>query len=152
MPSFEDPTTDAGELSEAARGLAHATRQFDDPADSYTVLGELQSTLFSLHQSLQQLARLHRELGDRASADDGDEVAGWIHARVAAGRLDSAAEYVDHATDELMAAFAENGRIAWQPVPSPVGRALDERAASLEHGAGPANHSSPHGLDGAPGR
>lgn len=132
MPSFEDPVADAAELSEAARGLAHATRRFDDPADSYAVLGDLQSALISLHQSLQQLATLHTRLADRASTDSGDRADGQEHAFVAAMRLETAATHVDRATDHLMVGFAENGQIAWLPTPSPAERALTERAVDLE--------------------
>lgn len=132
MPSFEDPVADAGELSQAARGLAYASRLFDDPADSYTVLGELQSALISLHQSLQQLAAMHTRLADRASTDAGDRADGREHALTAAMRLDTAAVHVDRATDHLMVGFAENGQIAWLPAPSPAERALAERADDLE--------------------
>ncbi|WP_214106844.1 hypothetical protein [Acrocarpospora catenulata] len=41
MPTFDDPTKDSAEASEALRGLAHATRTFDDPADAYPVIGDL---------------------------------------------------------------------------------------------------------------
>ena len=41
MPTFQNPTADAAEASEALRGLAHATRVFEDPADTYAVLGDL---------------------------------------------------------------------------------------------------------------
>lgn len=44
MPTFRDPLTDAAEASEAMRGLAHASRVFDDPADTYTVFGDLTTT------------------------------------------------------------------------------------------------------------
>ncbi len=33
MPTFYDPGADAGEASEALRGLAHATRTFENPQD-----------------------------------------------------------------------------------------------------------------------
>ncbi|MGR6902615.1 hypothetical protein [Glutamicibacter sp. BSL13] len=132
MPSFENPVADAGELSEAARGLAHATRHFDEPGDSYAVLGELQSALISLHQSLQQLVAFHTRLADRASTDAGDRADGREHALTAAMRLDTAAVHVDRATDHLMVGFAENGQIAWLPAPSPAEKALAERAEHLE--------------------
>jgi hypothetical protein len=35
MPTFQNPTADAAEASEALRGLAHASRVFEDPADTY---------------------------------------------------------------------------------------------------------------------
>ena len=45
MPTFDDPVADATEASAALRGLAHATRQFADPADTYPVIGDLLSGL-----------------------------------------------------------------------------------------------------------
>lgn len=132
MPTFDDPTADAAELSAAARGLAHASRRFDEPIDSYTVLGDLHSALLSLHQSIQQIAGLHLRLADRAATDDGDYAAGLEHALVAAMRLENAAIHIDRATDQLMAGFVENGKIAWQPAPSPAEQALADREADID--------------------
>ena len=41
MPTYYDPLKDAAEASEALRGLAHASRVFDDPADLLDRLGEI---------------------------------------------------------------------------------------------------------------
>ena len=41
MPTYENPVTDAAEAYEALRGLAHATRSWDEPAETYRVIGEL---------------------------------------------------------------------------------------------------------------
>lgn len=57
MPTYHDPLQDAAEASEALRGLAHASRVFDNPADTYGVLGDLLSRVRSLRQVLDQ-ARL----------------------------------------------------------------------------------------------
>ena len=76
MPTFRDPLTDAAEASEAMRGLAHASRVFDDPADTYTVFGDLTATMRSLRQVLDQLANTHLAHRDRAQHDDGDHLAG----------------------------------------------------------------------------
>ena len=75
MPTFRDPLTDAAEASEAMRGLAHASRVFDDPADTYTVFGDLTATMRSLRQVLDQLANTHLAHRDRAQHDDGDHLA-----------------------------------------------------------------------------
>lgn len=48
MPTFYDPGADAGEASEALRGLAHATRTFENPQELYSVLGDLLSSVRSL--------------------------------------------------------------------------------------------------------
>ena len=42
MPTFFDSTADAAEASEALRGLAHASRGFDQPVEMYGVIGEYQ--------------------------------------------------------------------------------------------------------------
>ena len=49
MPTFDNPVADAAEVSEALRGLAHATRTWDDPAGTYQVIAELAAGIRSLH-------------------------------------------------------------------------------------------------------
>ncbi|MGB3376134.1 MAG: hypothetical protein WBA87_13470, partial [Microbacterium sp.] len=61
MPTFDNPVEDAMEASAALRGLAHATRTFDNPAETYPVLGELLAGVRSLRQVLDQLAAAHIE-------------------------------------------------------------------------------------------
>jgi len=48
MPTFFDSAADAAEASEALRGLAHASRTFDQPAQMYGVIGDLCSGMRSL--------------------------------------------------------------------------------------------------------
>lgn len=150
MPSFEDPAADAAELSQAARGLAYATRHFDDPADSYAVLGELQSALINLQQSIRQVATLHATLADRASTDAGNRSEGRDRALIAATRLQAAAACVDQATDQLMIGYAESGQVAWLPAASTVEKALADRAADLETEPGRTPSDPRSGV--APGR
>ena len=59
MPTFNDPAADAAEAQQALRGLAHATRDIDDPRQIYPVLGSLSAVAGSLGQSLHQLAAFH---------------------------------------------------------------------------------------------
>lgn len=59
MPTFFDSTADAAEASEALRGLAHASRGFEQPAEMYGVIGELSSGMRSLRQALDQIAGVH---------------------------------------------------------------------------------------------
>ncbi|MGO1664843.1 hypothetical protein ACT3TB_16765 [Micrococcaceae sp. AOP34-BR2-30] len=115
MPTYEDPSRDADELAEAARGLAYATRQIKIPEDTYEVLGSLHLTLARLQQGLQQLAAWHQRHGEFAATDDGDRAAGHAHAVRASALLAAAALSVENATGQVMAAHSENGRIAWQP-------------------------------------
>lgn len=119
MSRNEDRPVEASEaLADAARDLAYASRVFDDPADSYRVLGNLQVTLADLHQSIQQVAQMHNCEWIRASSDGADQVAGRTDARRAETLLQEAAASIDTAYDQLREAFAHNGRIAWQPEPA----------------------------------
>ena len=76
MPTFFDSTADAAEASESLRGLAHASRTFDQPAQMYGVIGDLSSGMRSLHQVLEQLADVHERKAAHAFNDDGDHAAG----------------------------------------------------------------------------
>ena len=86
MPTFEDPSREADELAEVARGLAYATRQIESPEDTYDVLGSLHLMLSRVQQGLQQLAAWHQRHALFAATDDGDRAAGHEHAvKAAAG-------------------------------------------------------------------
>lgn len=115
MPTFHDPLADAAETSEALRGLAHASRVFDDPADTYPVVADLLAGLRSLRQVLDQLATTHLTHQARANDDDGDHHAGAASALAAADELHQAATFLDDAGSRLDAAFTHSGRIAWHP-------------------------------------
>ena len=130
MPTFRDPLTDAAEASEAMRGLAHASRVFDDPADTYTVFGDLTATMRSLRQVLDQLANTHLAHRDRAQHDDGDHLAGDRSALAAADELHRAGTLLDQAHDHLNTAFSHSGRIAWHPEPVVDRDAARERLAA----------------------
>lgn len=137
MPTFEDPSRDADELAEAARGLAYATRQIESPEDTYEVLGSLHLTLSRIKQGLQQLAAWHDRRASFAATDDGDRVAGHDHAVKAGGWLMIAAASTEQVVQLVMKAHSENGRIAWQPDSAPTRSAglaevLAEREAALE--------------------
>lgn len=130
MPTFHDPLADAAEASEAMRGLAHASRVFDDPADTYTVFGDLTAAMRSLRQVLDQLAATHLAHRDRAHHDDGDHLAGDRSALAAADELHQAGTLLDQAHDHLNAAFSHSGRIAWHPEPAVDRDAARERLAA----------------------
>lgn len=132
MPTFHDPLADAAEASEAMRGLAHASRVFDDPADTYTVFGDLTATMRSLRQVLDQLAATHLSHRDRAHHDDGDHLAGDRSALATADELHQAGTLLDQAHDHLNAAFSHSGRIAWHPAPV---TGLDHDSASAANTA-----------------
>lgn len=130
MPTFHDPLADAAEASEALRGLAHASRVFDDPVDTYRVFGDLVSGVRSLRQVLDQLASTHLNLRDRAFDDNADHVAGAASALAAADELHQAGTLLDQAYDHLNAAYSHSGRIAWYPAPVVDRDAARERLAA----------------------
>lgn len=66
MATFVDPVADAAEAYEGLRGLAHATRTFENPADTYRVLGEVSGALQLLRQVLDQLSCAHTDHQGRA--------------------------------------------------------------------------------------
>ncbi|WP_201791517.1 hypothetical protein [Aeromicrobium sp. PE09-221] len=135
MPTFHDPLADAAEASEALRGLAHASRVFDDPADTYRVFGDLVAGVRSLRHVLDQLADTHFNARDRAFDDDGNPAAGAASALAAADELHQAGTLLDQAYDRLDAAFSHSGRIAWHPEPVVDRDAQRERLAARLDGA-----------------
>jgi len=118
MPTFYDPGADAGEASEALRGLAHASRNFENPQDLYGVLGDLLSGIRSLRQVLDQLATAHISNRARAFDDHGDHAVGSADAVAAADELHQAATCIDQAEDRLNAAASAASRVAWYDAPA----------------------------------
>jgi hypothetical protein len=118
MPTFDDPVADATEASAALRGLAHATRQFADPVDTYPVIGDLLSSVRSLRQVLDQLAAAHIASRARAHDDAGSQAAGATSALAAADELHQAGTLLDSVEARLDAASQHSGRIARHPTPA----------------------------------
>jgi len=133
MPTFDNPVTDAAEASAALRALAHATRTFEDPADTYAVLGDLLAGVRSLRQVLDQLAAAHITARSRARAHDdaGAQAAGATAALAAADELHQAGTLLDTVHDRVDAAMSQSGRITWHPEPAPPDPAV---RASVEAG------------------
>ncbi|KJL26498.1 hypothetical protein RL72_01022 [Microbacterium azadirachtae] len=119
MPTFDDAPADAAEMSEAMRGLAHATRRVDRPEQVYPVLGDLLGSVRSLEQILGQLATAHDTLSDRATDDAGDGPSGRSDATATATELRAAAALISQAERRLDAGMGAAGRIAWHPEPVP---------------------------------
>lgn len=115
MPTFTDPARDASEAYEALRGLAHATRTFENPADTYAVIGDLLGGLRSLRQVLDQLANAHLTRQHHVTDDARGHAAGAAAALAAADELHQAGTLIDQADDCLSAAFNQSGRIVWNP-------------------------------------
>lgn len=118
MPTYENPVTDAAEAYEALRGLAHATRSWDEPADTYRVIGEVVAGIRCLGQVLDQLADVHLRHRYEVSTDEGDRTAGAVAALAAANGFHQAAVLLDQAHDQLSAAFTQSGKIVWHPQPA----------------------------------
>lgn len=117
MPIFSNPVQDATETRQAVRALAHASRAFADPADTYQVVGELLGTLRSLEQVLEQVAAAHVLHQDKAFLDNGDREAGVDEAWAAANALRRAAELVQSAETAVDQASQHSSYIAWHPAP-----------------------------------
>lgn len=94
MPMFSDPVADADGLSEAVRGLAHATRAVDDPAAIYPVLGSISSALASLSQTLHQLGDFHDGPTGKQAWMNGDLHAGRAASYKESWELHRAAEMI----------------------------------------------------------
>ncbi len=142
MPTFDDPTKDATEASQALRGLAHATRAFSDPADTYAVMGDLLAGVRSLRQVLDQLANTHVVHRARAHDDDGNHTVGNDAALTAADELHQAGTLLDAVHDRLDQAMQHSGRIAWHDAPAPPTPAQERLAARLGGFADPFNLDS----------
>ncbi|MBN8883021.1 MAG: hypothetical protein J0H73_11990 [Salana multivorans] len=133
MPTYDNPTIDAAEASEALRGLAHASRVFDQPAEMYGVIGDLSSAMRSLHQVLDQLATNHETRAAFAFNDDGNHDAGVRDALTTAEELRQAARLLDQSYDRLATGFVAAGRIAWHhdPAPEAATEAMDQTWVSV---------------------
>ncbi|HRN29334.1 MAG TPA: hypothetical protein PK890_06505 [Terrimesophilobacter sp.] len=117
MPTFSNPVQDATETRQAVWALAHASRTFADPEDTYQVVGELLGTLRSLEQVLEQVAAAHVLHQDKAFLDNGDHEAGVDEAWAAANALRRAAELVQSAETAVDQASQHSSYIAWHPAP-----------------------------------
>lgn len=119
MPTYNDPTADAAEASEALRGLAHASGVFDRPADMYRVLGDLSASIRHLHQIVEQIAANHETKIPYAFDDAGSHETGVRYALDAAEQLHRAARLLDQSYDQLAEGFSTAGRVAWHHEPAP---------------------------------
>lgn len=115
MPTFTNPTSDANDAFEALRGLAHATRTFEEPGDTYRVIGDLLGGVRSLRQVLDQLANVHHSHREQVTDDAHDYAAGANAATSAADELRQTAALIDQSEDRLNAAMIHSGRIVWSP-------------------------------------
>lgn len=115
MPTFSNPTADAEEAHEALRGLAHASRVFENLSDTYPVIGDLLAGMRSLRQVMDQLAAVHLNHQHQVTDEAREYAGGAVEALAAADELHQAATLIDQAHDRLNAAMAHSGRIVWNP-------------------------------------
>lgn len=119
MPTFDNSSIDAAEASEALRGLAYASRVFDQPAAMYQVIGDLSASLRHLHQVVEQVAANHESHIPCAYDDAGSHESGARYALDAADQLRRAARLLDQSYDRLADGFSTTGRVAWHHEPAP---------------------------------
>lgn len=115
MPTFTDPARDASDAYEALRGLAHASRTFEDPSDTYAVIGELVGGMRAMRQVLDQLANAHLSRQHHVTDESREYSGGAAEALAAADELHQVATLIDQANDRLSAAMTHSGRIVWNP-------------------------------------
>ena len=113
----DNPVAAAENAAEAMRALAHATRSFDDPADTYWTLGGILSTASRFIQVLEQVAEAHRSRIDQAHDDDGRRTAGRAYGLAAAADLHTVALTLSDVYRRLDHASQNSGRISWYPEP-----------------------------------
>lgn len=144
MAITEDPHAEAGGAADRLRALAHSTRRFERPAESYEVIGDLLGGVRSLQQVLNQLARLHRDQQLLVHDDSGNALAGRTAAVSAMDKLRQAAGLLEMVEVRLDQASQASGRIVWPEARHAAPAPKLERERTLRA-------VSPFtGLDGAP--
>ena len=135
MPTFNDPVTDADELRDVVRGLAHATRSIDDPTSVYPVLGAVSSALASLSQSLHQLGEFHDGPTRKQAWMNGDLTAGRAASYKVSWELHRAAEMIHQVAECVGRAHEIEATIAYDiadyPSLAPFPRPTPDRGLSL---------------------
>lgn len=105
----------AGEVSAAARHLAHSTRTVPSPPDSYTLLGELGMATTSLAQVAQQLARWHDNVEEGVDHTGQDERGDASATTIAADELRQAYAALALAAEHIASAHSANAVVRWTP-------------------------------------
>lgn len=114
MPSLVDAVGDSAEAHAALRALAHATRSMDVTAEGYEVIGNLMSSMQSLSQVLDQLARMHAGRRGAAVSEKRDPEIGATEAAVVAYTLRRAADEVAMIGGVMEIAHEHASKIVWQ--------------------------------------
>lgn len=95
-------------MADAARQLAHGTRDLESPSDSYVILGNLVDSQRSIEQVLRQLAEWHRgtAAGRHYRASHSESTLGIM---TAVTDLDLAAQQADGLQEKLSRAHGASG-------------------------------------------
>lgn len=117
MAAFVDTVADAAEAYEGFCGLADGTRSFEDPADTYRVLGDVSGSVRLLRQALDQLSRAHADHHSITFTDDRIPVVAL--ALATADKLHQTANGLDEVGDWVMRTHEASGRITWYTDSSP---------------------------------
>lgn len=117
MAAFVDTVADVAEAYEGFCGLADGTRTFEDPADTYPVLGDVSGPVQLLRQVLDQLSRAHADHRSIAFTDDRIPAVALVLAT--ADKSHQAADGLDEVGDRVMRTHEASGRITWCTHSSP---------------------------------
>ncbi|WP_423464204.1 hypothetical protein ACO229_06520 [Promicromonospora sp. MS192] len=128
-----NPQHDAEDAAEALRRLAHSTRTFDDPSDTYWVLTDLAAVIRRLEQVITQVQAAHRDHLDLAHDDQGGTPAGRTNALAAVEHLGKTGELFGLAYASLDLAMSHSGSIAWYPATTGGGSGGRRPRAQARH-------------------
>lgn len=122
VSTFVDPVAEVAEAYAGLRGLAYATRSFENHADTFRVFAGVSGSVQLLRQVLDQVSRAHADHRERAFTDDG--LTAKQIALLAADQLHQAADVLDGVEGWVMRAHEASGRIAWHDQPAPERSAM----------------------------
>lgn len=145
MVDYDRPVASADDAAEHLRALAHATRHFEDPGDTYWVVGDLGAIIRRLQGVLVNVASAHTNHRELAHTDDGNRLEGRKHAHDAAMALRQASRLLEDVGLLVNDAQSHSGRIAWHGA-TPAERDGPERKlpGKVPHrGTKRANHPQP---------
>ena len=117
MAAFVDTVADAAEAYEGVCWLADGIRTFEDPADTYRVLGDISGAVRLSRQVLDQLSRAHADHHSIALTDD--RIPAVALALATADKLYQAADGLDEVGDWVMRTHEASGLIMWYTDSSP---------------------------------
>ena len=145
MPDYDRPVPSADDAAEHLRALAHATRHFEDPGDTYWVLGDLGAIARRFQEVAVNVASAHMNHRELAYTGDGNQLEGRKHACDAAMALRQASRLMEDVGHFVNDAQSRSGRIAWHGAPPAEreGPVLEPRGKVLDRGTKRADRPQP---------